>query len=164
MSETEGLIKEAVDYPTRYGDTHIGLSARPERHVAVVACMDARMDIFALFGLGVGDAHIIRNAGGLITSDAIRSLAISQRFLGTREIVLVHHTGCGLYGFDDEAFATDLEAETGQRPAWKAGGFDDPVEDVRRSIAVIKADPFIPSKLVRGFVFDVETGGLTEVL
>jgi carbonic anhydrase len=163
VSETDRLVKQAQEYPARYGDTHIGLSARPERRVAVVACMDARMDMFALFGLGVGDAHIIRNAGGLVSDDAVRSLAISHRFLGTREIVLVHHTGCGLYRFDDEKFAAELEAETGHRPTWRAGGFADPFEDVRRSIELIRSDPFILHKdEVRGFVFDVDTGALTE--
>ena len=158
------MVEAAQEYFRRGG--HDGTrDTRPRRQVAVVACMDSRIDLFALLGLAVGDAHVIRNAGGIITDDTIRSLAISQRFLGTREIVLVHHTKCGLQGLDDEQVAADLEAETGQRPGWRAGGFTDPAEDVRRSIAAVRADPFIAAKeSVRGFVFDVETGALEEVV
>jgi carbonic anhydrase len=162
MTQTDRLVENAGTYVERSG--HDGSRpVRPGRQLTIVACMDSRMDLFALFGLKVGDAHVIRNAGGIITEDVVRSLAISQRFLGTREIVLVHHTNCGLHGLDDEAMAADLEAETGVRPAWRAGGFADPADDVRRSIERIRADPFIPSKEVRGFVFDVTSGELKEV-
>ena len=163
MTATDRLVAAAQEY-FKAGGHDGGRDTRPALHVAVVACMDSRIDLFALLGLAVGDAHVIRNAGGIITDDAIRSLAISQRFLGTREIVLIHHTKCGLEHLDDERLASDLEAETGQRPPWRAGGFTDPAEDVRRSIAAVEANPFIPSKeSVRGFVFDVETGALDEV-
>ncbi|HMC39137.1 MAG TPA: carbonic anhydrase [Acidimicrobiales bacterium] len=162
MTQTDQLVANAATYLERSG--HDGSRpVRPALQLAIVACMDSRIDLFALFGLNVGDAHVIRNAGGLVTDDAVRSLAISQRFLGTREIVLVHHTNCGLHGLDDDQLASDLEAETGHRPGWRAGGFTDPAEDVRRSIERIRSDPFIPSKLVRGFVFNVETGRLAEV-
>jgi carbonic anhydrase len=162
VSQTDRLVANAAAYHER--GTHDGERAvRPALAVAVVACMDSRIDLFALLGLKVGDAHVIRNAGGIITEDTIRSLAISQRFLGTREIVLIHHSNCGLEGLDDERLAADLEAETGLRPPWKAGGFTDPAEDVRRSMEAVRSDPFIISKEVRGFVFDVTTGRLDEV-
>ena len=162
MTNTDRLLASAADYAQRWpADPPAG---RPATGVAIVACMDARIDVYSLFGLAPGDAHVIRNAGGLLTDDAIRSLAISQRFLGTREIILVHHTACGMQGLDDEAFASTLEAETGTRPDWRAGGFADPVEDVRASMARIKATPWIPERdSVRGFVFDVATGQLQEV-
>jgi carbonic anhydrase len=163
VSATDRLVANSATYVERAG--HDGSRpVRPGLGLAIVACMDSRIDLFALFGLDVGDAHVIRNAGGLITDDAVRSITISQRFLGTREIVLVHHTDCGLHGLDDERFAAELEAETGRRPGWRAGGFADPAEDVRRSIEAIRADPFIPVKeSVRGFVFDVSSGQLEEV-
>ena len=134
------------------------------RKVAVVACMDARIDPNALLGLEEGDAHVIRNAGGVITDDEIRSLAISQHLLGTEEIVLIHHTDCGMLTFTDDEFAAKLEEETGSRPDWSAETFADLDENVRKSMAQIKESPFIPKKdSVRGFVYDVETGGLREV-
>ncbi len=163
MSQTDRLIANAAGY-SEHGGHDGSRSVSPALGVAVVACMDSRIDLFALLGLKVGDAHMIRNAGGVVTDDTVRSLAISQRFLGTREIVLIHHTNCGLEGLDDGELADSLEAETGTRPAWRARGFTDPAEDVRRSIEAIRADPFIREKgSVRGFVFDVVTGGLTEV-
>ncbi len=163
MSETERLIANAASYPERYG-THSDIVAPPALGVTIVTCMDSRIDLFALFGLEIGDAHVIRNAGGLVTEDTLRSLAISQRFLATREIILVHHTRCGIHGLDDEELADSLEQETGVRPPWRAGGFVDPAADVRRSMQAIAADPFIPNKdSVRGFVFDVTTGELSEV-
>lgn len=163
MGGTDRLLAAASDYPSRFAGPYGGTPGQPRTQVAIVACMDARIDVFSLFGLEPGDAHVIRNAGGLVTDDALRSLAISQRLLGTDEIVLVHHTRCGMQGLDDDALAQDLEMDTGRRPAWSAGGFADPVEDVRRSMAAIEADPFIPSKKVRGFVFDVDAGTLDEV-
>lgn len=164
MSSMDQLVANAARYAERSG--HDGqLAAPPALGVAVVACMDARIDLYALLGLRPGDAHLIRNAGGLITDDAIRSLAISQRYLGTGEIMLVHHTKCGMQGLDDERLADELEAETGQRPEWRAGGFADAEDDVRQSMERIQRSPFIPIKeSVRGFIFDVESGQLREVV
>ena len=163
MSSSDGLVANAKAY-RESGAIDPGLAGRPALGVAVVACMDARIDVYSLLGLRPGDAHVIRNAGGLVTDDAVRSLAISQRALGTREIVLIHHTSCGMQGLDDEKLAAELEAETGQRPPWTAGGFDDPVEDVRRSIRLLRSNPFIPARdSIRGFVFDVKSGELEEV-
>jgi carbonic anhydrase len=163
MSETDRLLANARAYAPDH-ERYAGLAARPASGVAIVTCMDARIDVYRLFGLSVGEAHVIRNAGGLVTDDALRSLAISQRFLGTREVVLVHHTGCGMQGLDADSFLADLERETGVRPAWSPGGFDEPQEDVRRSVAAVLGDPFVVEKgSVRGFVFDVATGRLEEV-
>lgn len=163
MSSTDGLVANAKDFYER-GGADGDLASRPSLGVAIVACMDARIDVYSLLGLRPGEAHVIRNAGGLVTDDAIRSLAISQRALGTREIVLIHHTGCGMQGLDDEQLAADLEAETGQRPTWTAGGFADPVDDVLRSIELLRSNPFLRSKdAIRGFVFDVKSGELREV-
>jgi carbonic anhydrase len=136
----------------------------PARKVAVVACMDARLNPYGLLGLGEGDAHVIRNAGGVITADQLRSLAISQRLLATEEIILIHHTDCGMLTFTEDGFKNDIQAETGLKPAWAAEAFPDLDDDVRQSIRRIKADPFIPRKdSVRGFVYDVTTGSLREV-
>jgi carbonic anhydrase len=136
---------------------------RPARAVAVVACMDSRMPLFGMLGLDVGDAHVIRNAGGVITEDTIRSLTISQHLLGTREIVLVHHTECGLQATDDVAFADLVEQATGRRPPWAYRGFTDVDDDVRESIRLIEESPYLLSREVRGTVYDVETGHLREV-
>jgi carbonic anhydrase len=126
--------------------------------------MDARLNPYALLGLGVGDAHVIRNAGGVVTDDEIRSLAISQRLLGTEEIILIHHTDCGMLTFGDEEFRRQLQEETGVKPEWAVETFDDVEHDVRQSVARIKASPFIPKKdKIRGFVYDVKTGRLDEV-
>ncbi|MFI1826958.1 beta-class carbonic anhydrase [Streptomyces sp. NPDC020412] len=140
------------------------LTLAPARRLAVVACMDARLDIFAMLGLREGDAHVIRNAGGEVTEDAIRSLAISQRLLGTRRIMLIHHTDCGMQTFRDDEFKAEILGETGIRPPWAPEAFTDLDEDVRQSIRRIEVDPFVPHKnSIRGFVFDVETGLLREV-
>ena len=137
----------------------------PRRKLAIVTCMDARIDIGSMLGLREGDAHVIRNAGGLITDDEIRSLAISQRMMGTRSIMLVHHTDCGMLFFSDEEFRRELEAETGIPVPWKPEDFEDLDLDVRESIARVCASPFIPFRDdVRGFVYEVETGVLREVL
>lgn len=126
--------------------------------------MDARIDVYSLMGLSPGEAHVIRNAGGLVTDDAIRSLAISQRLLGTTEVVLVHHTDCGMQDLDDDGFASELERSAGVRPAWRAGGFTDASDDVRRSMKVLRDCPFLPSReQIRGFVLDVSNGRLSEV-
>jgi carbonic anhydrase len=136
----------------------------PARQTAVVACMDARLNVYAILGLSEGEAHVIRNAGGVVTDDQIRSLAISQRLLGTREIILIHHTDCGMLTFTDDTFKRSIQDETGVKPTWSAESFPDLDEDVRHSIARIKASPFIPHKdAIRGFVFDVATGKLNEV-
>lgn len=140
------------------------LQVAPTRRLAVVACMDSRMDIFRILGLGNGEAHIIRNAGGVITDDVIRSLCLSQRLLGTREILLLHHTDCGLQRVTEDAFKAELEAELGVKPWWSLESFVDPYADVRQSIQRIHLTPFVRHKEhVRGFVYDVTTGGLNEV-
>ncbi|MEM1332709.1 MAG: carbonic anhydrase [Actinomycetota bacterium] len=141
-----------------------GMAVRPQRALAVVACMDARMDVNALLGLQNGEAHIVRNAGGVITDDVIRSLCLSQRMLGTREIVLVHHTDCGLQAVDEPAFRKQLESDTGVRPNWAIESFDDPFEDVRQSIRRLRLTPFLTHKEhIEGFVYDVETGKILPV-
>ena len=140
------------------------LPSPPGRKVSVLACMDARMDVHEILGLEPGDAHVIRNAGGSVTDDAIRSLAISQRKLGTEEIVLIHHTDCGMLTFKDDDFKQEIEQDTGVRPPWSVEAFPDLDGDVKQSIARIKASPFVPNKDgVRGFVYEVESGRLREV-
>jgi carbonic anhydrase len=162
MSVTDELLKNNERYATSFDKGHLPLP--PARHVAVVACMDARLDVHELLGLAEGDAHVIRNAGGGVTDDAIRSLVISQRLLGTREIVLMHHTDCGMLTFTDEQLRKQIQADTGIRPAFAAEAFPDLDEDVRQSIARIKASPFVPHKdAIRGFVYDVKSGRLREV-
>jgi carbonic anhydrase len=149
----------------RYAETFNGpLPLPPAKHLAIVACMDARLNVYAALGLQDGEAHVIRNAGGVVTADEIRSLSISQRLLGTEEIILIHHTDCGMLTFTDDDFKSGIEKEIGIKPEWAAESFSDPAEDVRQSIARIKASPFIPkTDSVRGFVFDVATGKLIEV-
>jgi carbonic anhydrase len=162
MSVTDDLLSNNEAYAASFdkGD----LETPPARKVAVVACMDARIIVSRILGLEEGDAHVIRNAGGVVTDDAIRSLAISQRLLGTEEIILIHHTGCGMLSFTDDDFKAQIEQDTGIRPAWAAESFADLDGDVRQSIARVKASPFIPNKdNVRGFVYEVETGRLREV-
>jgi carbonic anhydrase len=140
------------------------MSPAPSRRLAVVACMDARLNLFGLLGLREGDAHLIRNAGGVVTDDVIRSLAISQRKLGTREIVLVHHTDCGMLTFTDDQFRQELEDEVGIRPPWAAEAFRDLDADVRQSMARVRTSPYLLHRdAVRGFVYEVETGRLREV-
>ena len=161
MSATDELLANNDRYAEGF---HGGLPIPPSRHLAVVACMDARLNVYAILGLGDGEAHVIRNAGGVITDDEIRSLAISQRLLGTNEIILIHHTECGMLTFTDDEFKAAIQADTGIKPGWAAEAFADVDEDVRQSINRIKASPFIPHKdSVRGFVFDVGTGKLREV-
>jgi carbonic anhydrase len=149
----------------RYAETFSGpLPMPPGLAVAVIACMDARLNVYAILGLAEGEAHVIRNAGGVVTDDEIRSLAISQRLLGTREIILIHHTDCGMLTFTDDDFKASIQADTGIKPPWAAEAFGDLDGDVRQSIARIKASPFVPyTDAVRGFVFDVATGKLNEV-
>ncbi len=161
MSVTDELLANNAEYASSFGGA---LPLPPAKKLAVVACMDARLNVHALLGLQEGDAHVIRNAGGVVTEDVIRSLAISQRLLGTEEIVLVHHTECGMLTFTDDAFKKSIQDEVGIKPTWAAEAFPDLDDDVRQSIARIKASPFVPNKAaVRGFVFDVATGKLNEV-
>ncbi|WP_226357903.1 carbonic anhydrase [Pseudonocardia sp. ICBG601] len=161
MSVTDELLENNA----RYAESFSGpLPLPPARKIAVVACMDARLDVYRVLGLNEGDAHVIRNAGGVVTDDEIRSLAISQRLLGTEEIILIHHTDCGMLTFTDDAFRASIRDETGIKPPWAAEAFDDLDADVRQSLARIRANPFVPhTDAVRGFVFDVATGRLTEV-
>jgi carbonic anhydrase len=163
MSATDELLTNNADYVATFdkGD----LPMPPAKKVAVIACMDARLNVYAALGLQEGDAHIIRNAGGAVTDDEIRSLAISQRLLGTEEIILIHHTDCGMQTFTDDEFKRAIEEETGIKPTWAVEAFSDLDGDVRQSVARIRASPFIPRKdSVRGFVYDVRTGELREVL
>ena len=162
MSTTDDLIQNAEAYAASFDKGDLPLP--PGKKIAVLACMDARLNPYGLLGLEEGDAHVIRNAGGVITDDEIRSLAISQRLLGTEEIMLIHHTDCGMLTFSDDEFRRGVQDETGIKPEWPAEAFDDLDEDVRQSIARIKASPFIPRKdQVRGFVYDVHDGSLREV-
>jgi carbonic anhydrase len=162
MSVTDELLDNAGRYFAGFDKGHLPMP--PARHLAVVACMDARLNVYGLLGLSEGDAHVIRNAGGVITEDAIRSLAISQRLLSTREIMLIHHSDCGMLTFTDDEFKAQIEADTGLRPGWAAESFRDPVADVKQSLARIAASPFIPHKeQVRGFVYTVTDGSLNEV-
>jgi carbonic anhydrase len=162
LSATDELLRNNEAYAARFdkGD----LPIPPAKKLAIVACMDARVNPSLILGLQEGDAHVIRNAGGVVTDDEIRSLAISQRLLGTEEIVLIHHPDCGMLTFSDDDFRRAIQQETGIKPQWAAEAFTDLEEDVRQSIARIKASPFIPHKdSVRGFVYEVESGRLREV-
>jgi carbonic anhydrase len=162
MSTTDELLQNAEAYRASFDKGDLPLP--PGRKVAILACMDARLNPYGVLGLHEGDAHVIRNAGGVVTDDEIRSLAISQRLLGTEEIILIHHTDCGMLTFTDDDFKAGIQAEIGIKPEWAAEAFSDLDEDVRQSIARIKASPFIPRKdSVRGFVYDVHTGALREV-
>ena len=161
MSVTDEYLKNNQTYAANFSGP---LPLPPSRNIAVVACMDARLDVYGILGLGQGESHVIRNAGGVVTDDEIRSLAISQRLLGTKEIILIHHTDCGMLTFTDDEFKAGIQAETGIKPEWAAESFSDLDEDVRQSIKRIKNSPFIPhADAVRGFVFDVATGALNEV-
>ena len=162
MSTTDDLLRNAEEYAAGFDKGNLPLP--PAKGVAVVACMDARLIPTRVLGLEEGDAHVIRNAGGVVTDDEIRSLAISQRLLGTTEIILIHHTDCGMLTFTDDEFKRSIQEDTGIKPEWAAEAFSDLDEDVRQSIARIQASPFIPNKdSVRGFVYEVETGKLREV-
>jgi len=162
MSVTDQLLNNAERYAADF--TKGELPMPPAKHVAVVACMDARLNPFGVLGLQEGDAHVIRNAGGVVTDDVIRSLAISQRLLGTREIILIHHTDCGMLTFKDDAVKAQIEADTGLRPPFALEAFADVEQDVKQSMARIAASPFVPHKdQVRGFVYDVQVGRLREV-
>jgi carbonic anhydrase len=162
MSVTDRLLENNSHYATNAGRG--ALPMPPSQHVAVVACMDARLDVYRLLGLTEGEAHVIRNAGGVVTEDALRSLIISQRLLGTSEIILIHHTDCGMLTFSDDALREKIAQEVGFKPLFALQAFPDVEEDVREGLRRIQANPFIPHKdKVRGFVFDVATGKLNEV-
>ena len=163
MTVIDELVRNADSYSESFSNGDLPLP--PAKRVAVVACMDARLNPYGLLGLSEGDAHVIRNAGGVITEDEIRSLAISQRLLGTEEIILIHHTDCGMLTFTDDDFKRSIQEDVGIKPGWAAESFSDVDEDVRQSIARIETSPFIPhKKSVRGFVYDVATGKLREVV
>jgi carbonic anhydrase len=162
MTATDDLLRNAQAYAASFNKGDLAMP--PAKHVAVVACMDARVNPFGILGLSEGDAHVIRNAGGVITEDVVRSLALSQRLLGTREVILIHHADCGMLTFKDDEVKDQIEADTGLRPPFALESFPDPAKDVRQSMARLAASPFIPYKdEVRGFVYDVKTGRLNEV-
>jgi carbonic anhydrase len=162
MSYTDQLLQNNRAYAATFGKSY--LSHRPSRPVAVVTCMDARIDVHRALGVEEGEVHIIRNAGGVVTDDVIRSLLISQRLLGTREVMVIHHTNCGMQTFTDDGMKRQIEAEVGIRPSFALEAFPDLEQDVRQSIARIKASPFLPHKdAVRGFVYDVGRGTIGEV-
>jgi carbonic anhydrase len=162
MSVTDELLQNNSAYAESFEKGDLPLP--PAKGVAVVACMDARLDVHKILGLEEGDAHVIRNAGGVITDDEVRSLTISQRLLGTREVILIHHTDCGMLTFSDEELKAQIHEEVGMKPHFSMESFSDLEEDVRQSVARIKASPFIPHKeSVRGFIYEVETGRLREV-
>ncbi|MCX6394495.1 MAG: carbonic anhydrase [Solirubrobacterales bacterium] len=163
MSVTDDLLANAEQYAATFDKGDLPLP--PGRNIAILACMDARLNPYGLLGLSEGDAHVIRNAGGVVTDDEIRSLAISQRLLGTKEIILIHHTDCGMLTFTDDEFKNSIQEEVGIKPEWAAEAFSDLDADVRQSLARIQASPFIPLKdNVRGFIYDVHTGTLREVV
>jgi carbonic anhydrase len=162
LPSADELVAHNAAYAEQFADHD--LSLRPRRHLAIVACMDSRMDIFQMLGLAHGDAHVIRNAGGVVTDDVIRSLVLSQRLMGTREIILVHHTNCGLQTVTEDAFKAEIEAEVGIKPWWALECFTDPYTDVRQSINRLQHSPFVRHKdHIRGFVYDVADGRLHEV-
>ena len=162
MTVTDQLLENNEKYAADFDGP---LPLPPSKQIAVLACMDSRLNVYGILGLEEGEAHVIRNAGGVVTDDEIRSLAISQRLLGTREILLIHHTDCGMLTFTDDEFKGSIQEETGLKPHWSAESFDDLDTDVRQSLARIRNSPFIPkTDQVRGFVFDVATGRLREVV
>ncbi|MBC2643601.1 MULTISPECIES: carbonic anhydrase [unclassified Rhodococcus (in: high G+C Gram-positive bacteria)] len=161
MTVTDQYLKNNEAYAAGFTGP---LPLPPSKHVAVLACMDARLDVYRILGIEEGESHVIRNAGGVVTDDEIRSLAISQRLLGTTEIILIHHTDCGMLTFTDDDFKKSIQDEVGIKPAWSAEAFPDLDEDVRQSLRRIEASPFITATTsLRGFVFDVATGKLAEV-
>jgi carbonic anhydrase len=162
MTVTDELLRNNAEFARSFSNGDLPMP--PGRHLAVVACMDARLNVYALLGLREGEAHVIRNAGGVVSDDVLRSLVISQRLLGTREVILVHHTDCGMLTFTDDAVKADIESDVGLRPHFALEAFSDLERDIRQSIARIKASPFVPHKdAVRGFIYDVRSGALQEV-
>ena len=161
MSAIDHLVHANAQYAARFPGPR---PLRPKLRLAIVTCMDSRLDLFGALGLDIGDAHLIRNAGGIPTDDVLRSLALSQRSLGTREVVIIHHTECGMDGFDDEAFRRELTEQTGQAPTWRVTGFTDVYQDTLESVMAVRECPWLPYREdVRGFVFDVATATVTEV-
>ena len=161
MTVTDDYLANNADYAKSFDGP---LPLPPSKHVAVLACMDARIDVYRVLGINEGESHVIRNAGGVVTADAIRSLAISQRLLGTTEIILIHHTDCGMLTFTDDDFKRSIQDETGLKPPWSAEAFPDLAEDVRQSLQRIENSPFVTKHTsARGFIFDVATGVLDEV-
>jgi carbonic anhydrase len=161
VTATEDYLGNNAQYASNFNGP---LPLPPSKHVAVLACMDARLDVYRILGLNEGEAHVIRNAGGVVTDDVIRSLAISQRLLGTQEIILIHHTDCGMLTFTDDDFKRDIQTEIGVKPSWATEAFADLTEDVRQSLRRIENSPFVTKHVsLRGFVFDVGTGKLNEV-
>jgi carbonic anhydrase len=162
MDTIDSLLENNKAFAAGLADQH--LDVEPQRHLAIVTCMDSRLDVFAALGLGNGEAHVLRNAGGIITDDVIRSLAISQRRLGTREVMLIHHDDCGMQKITDDGFRLELQETTGIAPAFAIESFKDVEEDVRQSIRRVRSSPFLPHRdAVRGFVYDVDTHQLREV-
>ena len=162
MSVTDELLRNNDAYAEAFGEGELPMP--PSRQVVVVACMDARLDVYRILGLELGEAHVIRNAGGVVSDDAIRSLVISQRLLGTREIILIHHTDCGMLTFRDDEVKAAITEDVGMRPAFALEAFPDAQQDVRQSLRRVRSNPFLPhGEAVRGFVFDVKTGKLIEV-
>jgi len=162
MSVIDQLLGHNRDYVARHG--HQVLPTAPQLHLAVLTCMDSRLDLFGALGLNLGEVHLLRNAGGIATDDSIRSLLLSQRLLGTKSIMVIHHTRCGLETFDEETLQSDLESEFGLRPPFRLGAYRDVDLDVRSTVAVLRSSPFIDGTEIRGFVFDVDDGDLREVL
>jgi carbonic anhydrase len=161
VTVTDDYLANNATYASSFGGP---LPLPPSKHVAVVACMDARLDVYRLLGINEGEAHVIRNAGGVVSDDVIRSLAISQRLLGTQEVILIHHTDCGMLTFTDDDFKRSIQDETGVKPPWSAEAFSDLVEDVRQSLRRIENSPFVTRhESLRGFIFDIATGKLEEV-
>jgi len=161
VTVTDDYLANNANYASSF---HGPLPLPPSKHVAVLACMDARLDVYRALGINEGESHVIRNAGGVATDDAIRSLAISQRLLGTKEIILIHHTDCGMLTFNDDEFKRSIQEETGVKPPWAAEAFPDIAEDVRQSLRRIENSPFVTKhESLRGFIFDVATGKLEEV-
>jgi carbonic anhydrase len=161
VSAADELIAHNRSYAERYGGPR---PVVPARHLTVVTCMDSRMDVHAMLGLELGEAHVIRNAGGIVTDDVVRSLAVSQRKLQTEAVVVIHHTDCGLLNLDEDAFAAELTAAAGTPPTWRSGTFSDVAEDVRTSVAALRGSPYLKTTTdIRGFVFDVDSGLLEEI-
>jgi carbonic anhydrase len=162
MTAIDELLRHNRDYVGRHG--HRVLATEPGLHLAVLTCMDSRLDLFGALGLDLGEVHLIRNAGGIATDDAVRSLLLSQRLLGTRAVMVIHHTRCGLEAFDEETLQEELTVTFGQRPPFRLGAFDDVDEDVRATVVALKESPFVDDTEIRGFVFNVDDGGLREVI
>ncbi|HUX05536.1 MAG TPA: carbonic anhydrase [Acidimicrobiales bacterium] len=161
MSVIDDLVAHNREYVARHG--HRELPTAPQLRLAVLTCMDSRLDLFGALGLDLGEVHLIRNAGGIATDDAVRSLLLSQRLLGTRAIMAIHHTRCGLESFDEEALQRELELDYGQRPGFRLGAYSDTDRDVRETVEILRTSPFIDGTEIRGFVFDVDDGALREV-